>query len=187
MKFRKFNKSLLALGLATLYTVSTFAAVATDVSANHWAYTAITDLENRGIVTYNSKGQFFPNNQMTYFEVADILAKATGYVNVEIATNVDETFKNQIINNYNNQKSTLASYATKYSTWDKLYDQQVAYILGRGFISKTDLDKFITKANNKETKAIMTKQDLAVYIVRILGKEKQLKLIMSLVLLMMKA
>ncbi len=172
MKFRNFNKSLLALGLATLYTVSTFASVATDVSANHWAYTAITDLENRGIVTYNSKGQFFPNNQMTYFEVADILAKATGYVNVEIATNVDETFKNQIINNYNNQKSTLASYATKYSTWDKLYDQQVAYILGRGFISKTDLDKFITKANNKETKAIMTKQDLAVYIVRILGKEK---------------
>ena len=172
MKFRKFNKSLLALGIATLYTVSTFAAVATDVPANYWAYGAIADLENRGVITYNSKGQFFPNNQMTYFEVADILAKATGYVNVEIATNVDETFKNQIISNYNSQKSTLASYATKYSTWDKLYDQQVAYILGRGFISKTDLDKFITTANNKETKAIMTKQDLAVYIVRILGKEK---------------
>ncbi len=172
MKFRKFNKSLLALSLATLYTVSTFAATAADVPANHWAYTAITDLENRGIITYNSKGQFLPNNQMTFFEVADILAKATGYVNVEIATNVDESFKNQIISNYNTQKPTLTSYAAKYSTWDKLYDQQVAYILGRGFINKTDLDKFITTVNNKETKATMTKQDLAVYIVRILGKEK---------------
>ena len=159
MKFRKFNKSLLALGLATLYTVSTFAATATDVTANHWAYAAITDLENRGIITYNSKGQFLPNNQMTFFEVADILAKATDYVNVDIATNIDETFKNQIINNYNAKKPILASYAAKYSTWDKLYDQQVAYLLGRGLISKTDLDKFITTVNNKETRAIMTKQE----------------------------
>ena len=77
MNFRKFNKSLLAIGLATLYTVSTFAATATDVAANHWAYAAVTDLENRGIITYNSKGQFLPNSTMTFFEVADILAKAT--------------------------------------------------------------------------------------------------------------
>ena len=120
MNFRKINKSLIAFGLAALYTINTFAATAVDVSSNHWAYTAIEDLKDRGIITYNRNNEFFPNNQMTYFEVAEILANATGYVNLQITTDVDETFKKQMIDNYNKQKPTLDAYASSNSGWDKI-------------------------------------------------------------------
>ncbi len=174
MNFRKINKGLMVFGLAALYTINTFAA-AVDVPNNHWAYSAIEDLKDRGIITYNSKNQFFPNNQMTYFEVIEIIANATGYVNVQLPTsNVNENFKQQIIENYNKQKPLLDTYAAKHSTWDKLYDQQVAYILGRYVKSEdreVELNKYITTVNGVESRAIMTKQDLAVYIVRMLEKE----------------
>ena len=174
MNFRKINKGLMVFGLAALYTINTFAA-AVDVPNNHWAYSAIEDLKDRGIITYNSKNQFFPNNQMTYFEVIEIIANATGYVNVQLPTsNVNENFKQQIIENYNKQKPLLDTYAAKHSTWDKLYDQQVAYILGRYVKSEdreVELNKYITTVSGVESRAIMTKQDLAVYIVRMLEKE----------------
>lgn len=164
----------MVFGLAALYTINTFAA-AVDVPNNHWAYSAIEDLKDRGIITYNSKNQFFPNNQMTYFEVIEIIANATGYVNVQLPTsNVNENFKQQIIENYNKQKPLLDTYAAKHSTWDKLYDQQVAYILGRYVKSEdreVELNKYITTVSGVESRAIMTKQDLAVYIVRMLEKE----------------
>lgn len=165
------SKWLMILGLSAMYTVNTFAATITDVSSSHWAYNSIVGMEERGFMTVNSSGNFFPSATMNFFEVAEVMAKATGYVDVEVNTNVDETFKNQIINNYNKQKDTLAAYAKKYSAWDKLYDQQVAYLLGRGYISTSDLDKFVTSSG----KATMTKQDLAVFIVRYLGKETTAK------------
>ncbi len=173
MRLRNFRKFLVAISLSSLYTISTFAAVVTDVKTNHWAYAAIVKLEEKGIVSYNSKGQFFPDKQMTYFEVADVIARATGYVDVAVATNVDENFKQQIQANYQKQKQKLDSYAAKYSKWDKLYDQQVAYILGRGYISS--LDGFISTSGNTQAQAKMTKQNLAVILVRMLGKEETAK------------
>lgn len=151
------------------------AATITDVASNHWAYKAVTDLANRGIMVPTSTGEFRPNQLMNYFEVADVLAKATGYVDVDVATNVDPVFKEQIQNNYERQKAVLATYAAKYSTWDKSYDKQVAYLLGRGYMSVSDLDKFITKSTKSETRNIMTKEELAVLVVRLIGKENTAK------------
>lgn len=165
------SKWLMVLGLSAIFTLNTFAATISDVSSSHWAYSSIVGIEKKGYMSVNSSGNFFPNATMNFFEVADVMAKATGYVDVEVNKNVDETFKNQIINNYNKQKPTLAAYAKKYSAWDKLYDQQVAYLLGRGYISTADLDKFVTTSG----KVTMTKQDLAVFIVRYLGKETTAK------------
>ena len=165
------SKWLMVLGLSTIFTVNAFAATIADVPSSHWAYSSIVDIEKKGYMSVNSSGNFFPSATMNFFEVSDVMAKATGYVDVEVNKNIDETFKNQIINNYNKQKATLADYAKKYSAWDKLYDQQVAYLLGRGYISTADLDKFVTTSG----KTTMTKQDLAVFIVRYLGKETTAK------------
>lgn len=151
------------------------AATIIDVASNHWAYKAVTDLANRGIMVPTSTGEFRPNQLMNYFEVADVLAKATGYVDVDVATNIDPVFKEQIQNNYERQKAVLATYAAKYSTWDKSYDKQVAYLLGRGYMSVSDLDKFITKSTKSETRNIMTKEELAVFVVRLIGKENTAK------------
>ena len=180
MNFRKINRQLAIASVIALYTVNTFGATppgtmpsaskvtAVDVNSNHWAYKDINYLKDKGIITYNKNNQFFPNNQMTYFEVAQILANATGYVNLQITPNVDETFKAQIIANYEKQKPIIDKYAAGKSGWDNIYTQELAYILGRGYIKEADLNKFMTTATNR---AIMTKEDLSVYIVRVLGKE----------------
>lgn len=175
MNFRKFSKYICALSLAAMFTINTMAATIIDVASNHWAYKAVTDLANRGIMVPTSTGEFRPNQLMNYFEVADVLAKATGYVDVDVATNIDPVFKEQIQNNYERQKAVLATYAAKYSTWDKSYDKQVAYLLGRGYMSVSDLDKFITKSTKSETRNIMTKEELAVFVVRLIGKENTAK------------
>lgn len=172
MSFRRFSKYICALSLAAACTITTMGATLTDVTSSHWAYASIVDLEERGVMALTSSGQFFPNQTMNYFEIADVMAKATGYVDVDIATNVDETFKAQIKANYEKQKATLATYAAKYSTWNSAYNQQIAYLLGRGYISTSDLDKFITKTSSGETKNIITKEELAVLVVRLLEKEK---------------
>lgn len=175
MKIKKLCRNLLAAGMLVIYTSSVFGATITDVATSHWAYSSIQDVESRGVMSLNSKGQFFPNNTMSYFEVADVLAKATGYVDVGVTSNVDETFKKQIQSNYEAQKATLQAYQTKYSTWDSLYNQQIAYLLGRGYLNKSELDNFITTTNGKESKTVMTKQELAVFIVRLLQKEETAK------------
>ena len=175
MSFRRFSKYICALSLAAMFTITTMAATITDVASNHWAYKAVTDLANRGIMVPTSTGEFKPNQLMNYFEVADVLAKATGYVDVDVAANVDPAFKEQIQNNYEKQKAVLATYAAKYSTWDKSYDKQVAYLLGRGYMSVSDLDKFITKSSKSEIRNIMTKEELAVFAVRLIGKENTAK------------
>lgn len=172
MNFRRFSKYICALSLAAACTVTTMGATLTDVTSAHWAYSAIMNLEERGVMALTSSGQFFPNQTMNYFEIADVMAKATGYVDVDIATNVDETFKAQIKANYEKQKPILATYAAKYSTWNSAYNQQIAYLLGRGYISTSDLDKFMTKTSSGELKNIITKEDLAVLVVRVLEKEK---------------
>ena len=173
MNFRRLGKYICAVSLAAAMSVTTMGATTiSDVANSHWAYPAISDLEERGIMVLTSSGQFYPNQTMNYFEVADVLAKATGYVDVDIATDIDATFKEQIKTNYEKQKATLAEYAKKYSTWNSGYNQQIAYLLGRGYMKTSDLDKFITKSGKTETKNIVTKEQLSVYLVRMLGKEK---------------
>ncbi|MDF2878687.1 MAG: S-layer y protein [Clostridia bacterium] len=176
MKIKKMGRVIVLLGVIVLHTVSTLAATFKDVPTTHWAYKVVDDMQQRGIMLSSSSGEFFPNNKMNYFEITDVLAKATGYVDVNASSNIDETFKQQIVNNYEAQKATLASYALKFTTWDKRYDQQVAYLLGRGYLKKEELDKFIIKtAAGQEAKKIINKQEMAVFVVRLLGKEETAK------------
>ena len=100
MSFRRFSKTLCVIGLAASYTFTTYGATLTDVTSSHWAYSSIVNLEGKGIISLNSSGQFFPNQIMDYFEAADVLAKATGYVDADVATNADATLVAQIKANY---------------------------------------------------------------------------------------
>ena len=176
MSLKKIAKSVLLCSTIVLYTVSTFGATFKDVPTSHWAYTAVADMQKRGIMLTQSTGEFYPNNKMNYFDAADALAKATGYVDVNVNQNVNAAFKQQILNNYEAQKSTLAAYEKKYKSWDKLYNQQIAYLLGRGYLKKDELDRFVTVGQDKkEVKSSITKQELAIFIVRFLGKEETAK------------
>ena len=172
MNFRRLSNYICALGLAATCTFTTLGATLTDVTSAHWAYTSIVDLEERGVMALTSTGQFFPNQLMDYFEMADVLAKATGYVDIDVDKTISESEKALIKANYEKQKPTLTAYAAKYSTWNSAYNQQIAYLLGKGYITTADLDQFIAKANDKEVKNVVTKEQLSVFVVRLLQKEK---------------
>ena len=176
MNFRRFGKYICVISLAASMSMNVMGATIADVNDKHWAYTAISDLEERGIMVLTSNGQFYPNQEMNYFELADVIAKATGYVDVDIATNVTDSFKQQVKANYEKQmKEVINEYATKYKSWNNAYNQQIAYVLGRGYMNKADLDKFITQTAKGETKNIATKEELCVYLVKMLQKETTAK------------
>lgn len=172
MRFKRFNKTFCTLALAALYTMNTYGMTVTDVNSSHWAYTAIVKLEEQKIMSLNGNGQFFPNEQMDYFAVVDVIAKATGYIDAAVTPNADQAKVAQIASNYEKQKPIIDSYVAKYRTWNSAYNQQIAYVLGRGYLTTKDLDKFITKTGNTEVKNVVTKDELSIYVVKMLGKAK---------------
>lgn len=173
MNKRKINQLLIAVGVFAVSVVNTFAVTFKDVPQTHWAYNSMIDMQKKGIMLVNSAGEFFPSATMNFFDIADVLAKATGYVDVNVTANIDATFKQQLISNSQIQKPVLAVYETKFTTWDKRYNEQIAYLLGRGYLKKEELDLFMTKTTtSQEVKNTLNKQQLAVFIVRVLGKEQ---------------
>lgn len=171
---KHYSKLLLALGMAGVMSVNVFAAVTfKDVPNTHWAYASIDYMQDKGYMSKNSNGEFFPSQEVSYFEIAEILAKATGYQDELVVKDMDPVLKKQIADNYAVQKPFIKTYADKYSTWENRCNEEIAYLIGRGYLEKSDLNKFIVKtADGKELKNTITKQDLAALLVRIIGKEK---------------
>lgn len=174
---KHYSKLLLALGMAGVMSVNIFAAVTfKDVSNTHWAYPAISYMQEKGYMSRNSSGEFLPSSEVTYFELAEILAKATGYQDELVVKDMDPTLKKQIADNYAVQKPLLKTYSDKYKSWESRCNEEIAYLIGRGYLSKDELSKFMVKtADGKEVKNIVTKQDLATLLVRVIGKEKTAK------------
>ncbi|MGL5676494.1 MAG: S-layer homology domain-containing protein [Cellulosilyticaceae bacterium] len=168
---KKFTRIALILGLTGVLCVNTFATSFTDVAQSHWAYAGVAYMQENGYMTKNSEGKFLPNDQVTYFEFSEILAKVTGYQDEMIIKDMDEQFKQDIRTNYQRQLPTIQQYEAKYKGWRKSSNEEIAYILGRGYLTADELAKFMVKtADGKEMNTIMTKQDLAVYLVRMIGK-----------------
>ena len=174
---KHYSKLLLALGMAGVMSVNVFAAITfKDVPNTHWAYPAISFMQEKGYMTRNSSGEFLPAAEVTYFELAEVLAKATGYQDATIVKDMDPTLKAQIAKNYEVQKPVLKTYMDKYKIWESRCNEEIAYLIGRGYLTKDELSKFISQtADGKEVKNIVTKQDLATLLVRVIGKEKTAK------------
>lgn len=174
---KHYSRLLLSLTLASVISVNTFGAVTfTDVTDKHWAYPGISYMQDQGYMTKNSSGEFKPAEEVSYFEVAEILAKATGYQDELVVKDMDPTLKKQIADNYEKQKPVLKTYTDKYSTWETRCNEEIAYLLGRGYLSQDELSRFMIKtADGKEVKNTLTKQDLVTLLVRVIGKEVSAK------------
>ncbi|MDA3733139.1 S-layer homology domain-containing protein [Niameybacter massiliensis] len=170
---KHYSKLLLTFSLVGIMSVNVFGAVTfTDVKENHWAYTAMSYMQDKGYMTKNSSGEFAPTQEVTYFEVAEVLAKATGYQDELVIKDMDPTLKKQIAENYEAKKPLLKTYMDKYSAWETRCNEEIAYLLGRGYLKEEDLSRFMIKsAEGKEFKNTLTKQDLAAFLVRVIGKE----------------
>lgn len=173
---KSFIRAAIVLGLSGIMTVNTFAATFKDVETTHWAYPSIQYMYEKNYMVPNSSGEFKPSATMDYFEVVEVLAKATGYLDEMIVKDMDEGLKEQIRKNYLGQKATLQKFNGKYKTWRNSSNEEIAYLLGKGYITEAELSSFMSvDKNGKEIKNIVTKEDLAVYLVRVMYKEATAK------------
>ncbi|HHX63215.1 MAG TPA: S-layer homology domain-containing protein [Epulopiscium sp.] len=147
-----------------------------DVSSSHWAYREITEMQKQGLLLPSSQGEFYPNNYVSYFDFSKVLAKATGYKDAAIDPNIDPALKQAIKDNYEKQKATIEAHQKNYQYWQKDANQEIAYLLGKGYFTKEDLGKFMSKSTSGvESKRGVRKQEVAIYLVRMLHIEKTVK------------
>lgn len=173
---KSFIRAAIVLGLSGIMTVNTFAATFKDVETTHWAYPSIQYMYEKNYMVPNSSGEFKPSATMDYFEVAEVLAKATGYLDEMIVKDMDPALKEQINKNYKVQQATLQKFNGQYKTWRNSSNEEIAYLLGKGYITEAELKNFMsTDKNGKEVKNTVTKEDLAVFLVRIMPKEATAK------------
>lgn len=173
---KSFIRAAIVLGLSGIMTVNTFAVTFKDVQTTHWAYPSIQYMYEKNYMVPNSAGEFKPSVTMNYFEVAEVLAKATGYLDEMIVKDMDAEFKEQIRKNYAAQKATLQKFNGKYKTWNNSSNEEIAYLLGKGYITEAELGSFMSvDKQGKETKNTVTKEDLSVFLVRVMYKEASAK------------
>ncbi len=166
----------LATSMVMMMTTVLFASPMKDVSASHWAYAEITDMQKRGLLVTSSQGDFFPNNYVTYFEFSEILAKATGYKDANVNPDMDPVLKQAIDSNYEKQKATIEANQKNYKHWQKDANPEIAYLLGKGYLQKEDLGKFMSMSTSGvESRRGVRKQEAAAYLVRILHKAETAK------------
>ncbi|OON99733.1 MAG: hypothetical protein ATN35_11175 [Epulopiscium sp. Nele67-Bin004] len=168
---KRINKLIAVLGISALFNFSILASY-TDVSTSHWAYESIMYMQQNGYMVGTSSGEFFPNQTVNYFEMCEILAKVAGYEDEQINPDMDETLKQQIRDNYEQQISKIEVYSNKYVSWSVIANQEIAYLLGKGYLLESELENFmVADANGNMVRATVKKEDLAVILVRMLHKE----------------
>lgn len=166
----------LAMGIVMISTTALFASPMKDVPANHWAYNDIMEMQKRGLLLASSQGEFFPNKYVTYFDFSQILAKATGYEDETVNPDMDPELKASIRANYEKQKSSIEGHAKNFEHWQKDANEEIAYLLGRGYLKQEDLGKFMSRSTSGlESKRGVRKQEASAYLVRTLHKAETAK------------
>ncbi len=169
---KKFTRLALVLGITGVMTVNAFASVFTDVSESHWAYGSMKYMQEQQYMLKNKEGQFLPGEAMSYFDFAEILAQMTGYKD-PMTPGIDPVLADTIAKMYAQELPYIQQYDNdaRYKEWDDRVNEEIAYILARGYMSRSDLQRFMIKsATGQEMNAPLLKQDLARYIVFYLGK-----------------
>ena len=163
--------SALAVTLAIVIGVQTtaFAAVSyNDVPPTHWAYAAIIDMANRGLIVGDTNGNYNPDAFFSKFDAAKIFAKMAGYKYTGLTADEQANY-NAIYARY---QSFLAQYSTKFTKWDSLSNREISFLLDKGILTEADLNQFvIIDANGNELVRPLSKEECVVFLTRLLGGE----------------
>jgi len=84
---------LAAILMLTAIPIAHAATKFSDVPRQHWAYEAINEMADKGIIKGYSDGTFRPNNRITRAEFAKIMIAAAGIKLPDDADDVKQTFK----------------------------------------------------------------------------------------------
>lgn len=149
------KKTICLMAMSLIVAGTTFSQAFSDVSDKHWAKDAIDKMVDQGIISGYTDGTFQPSRNLSKIESLILLSKVAG-VNkyTEASAQFDKKYE-----------TVLASYKTAYK-------KQVAYLLGVGVLTEDELPNLISadKLNSP-----ITREEMAVLITKILGKEEEVK------------
>ncbi|OGO86941.1 MAG: hypothetical protein A2Y24_01340 [Clostridiales bacterium GWE2_32_10] len=141
-----------------------------DVKTSNFAYGSISKLINQGIMSIDTKGNFYPEQSVNRFDLSRFVAKILGYD--EIILSSAKEGKQTEIKITNKYKNLIDLYEKKFKDWDKNSNMQIAFLLEKGILKELDLAKFVIEyPTGEQSIKVITKQEMAIWIVRIIGKE----------------
>lgn len=172
------RKVVIPLALAFSISTSVFAQISyVDVPESHWAYEAVQEVTEKKWMTGNLQNEFKPSNLIDYFYFSGIVAKIAGYKDPLVNSDVSEEEKQYANEAYLKYKGVLTRYNTRFSRWNeqyKNYNEEIAYLLHKGILEEEDLAKFIVEQEDGSEAVIsLRREDMAVYVVRLIGKETE--------------
>lgn len=169
MKF--FKKILTAVTISTvfLYSNNIYANTFNDVKEDNWAYDYIENIAKLGLLVGDLSGNFNPNLFISKFDAVKILAKLEGY-NPNTNNETEKQYYKTLNNKY---RPNIAIYENKFSKWDTSCSYELSYLLENNILKPNELEQFIVLNDNKEQIRALSKEELALYLVRIIGLEEE--------------
>ena len=172
---KKFTKKFIAVAVAALMSLSpvvvsasAFGASFRDMGANHWATEAVAAVTSLGIMTGDLSGNFNPNVVVDKFEAVRIFARMAGF-DPTTHTPAQIAYYNGI---FEQRRSVIENAANNSALWNSQLNREIAYLMYIGVLRPADLNGFITGQGNTASRAILTREQAAVYLVRLMGAEQ---------------
>ena len=157
----------ITLILSTL--VNTYAVIFNDVNKEHWAYNYIQNMSDLGILVGDLSGNFNPDANISKFDALKIIATLAGYE----YNNKRDIHKNYYKTLNEKYKDVISFYENKYSKWNFSVSYEIAYLLEKGILKLNELDQLIVLQNGKEQLRALSNEEIALYLVRIMGLEEE--------------
>ncbi len=163
------------VAFALLFTLGmnsmAFAQSFSDVPSSHWAYQYVDRISDLGLMVGDMSGKFRPDDYISKFETAKVLARMAGYKFTD-PTAEEKQYFDQC---YELHKSYLNLYASKFKKWISTSDREIAFLIEKGILTDDDLNLFvIINSANEEKVTALTRQEAAVFLVRLMGKAGEL-------------
>jgi hypothetical protein len=137
-----------------------------DVQESFWGYDALLSVTEQGFMSADSWGNFNPNDFLSLFDAARILARAAGYK----PTGASLAERNEYDRAYADHIGTINQFAAVHERWDQTASMEIAYLLHKGIFVRDDLMLFFRFTNNQDRLAVLTKERASVFLVRLIGR-----------------
>ena len=155
---KKLVSAVVASAIAASTFVPVFAATFKDVEEEHWAYSYVEDMAERGLVSGYEDGTFRPGKSVSRMEAFALFARLIGS-NSEENAEIVELAKEKYAD-------LLADYKLSYAEGD------VAFMLLRGIITEEELDTYFKGDKKSEP---MPRYEAAILITKAMLGEAEAK------------
>jgi len=159
------------LFVGTLPATEAFASTFRDVPSSHFAFDAINwvaDPANGPIMMGDAGNNFQPNRTVNKFEAAQVFAVAAGFRHDPSVLPPAE--REVFTRSFNNWRPLLDGLASQFTTWNRIADREIAFLLYRGIITTAEVQNFVTRTGTTENRPMLTREQAVAWTVRLVGE-----------------